>query len=185
VVAASPRQCGVHRELPAHHELLKPVFHLGVGRVIRDSFAAVAHLALGLRELTVYLDDLDPDAPSVIATLTALDSLVLACAEEAAEGPRRLDDHALSVIAALPALEKLTLLNGGYTEHDLQQLGRMRKMRHLHVEREGLTPSMFRFAASMTSLTRLSGLDEFLDDGPMPPADVAQIRAMLPHVIVG
>ncbi len=41
---------------------------------------------------------------------------------------------------------------------------------------------MFRFAAAMPALTRLTGLDEFGDDGPMPPAEVDQVRAMLPHI---
>lgn len=53
---------------------------------------------------------------------------------------------------------------------------------HLHIEREGLTVPMFRFAAAMPALTRLTGLDEFGDDGPMPPAEVDQVRAMLPHI---
>jgi len=44
---------------------------------------------------------------------------------------------------------------------------------------------MFRFATAMPALTRLSGLDEFGDDGPMPPAEVQQVRAMLPHITVG
>jgi hypothetical protein len=39
---------------------------------------------------------------------------------------------------------------------------------------------MFRFTASMPALTRLTGLDEFGDEGPMPPAEVDQVRAMLP-----
>ena len=43
---------------------------------------------------------------------------------------------------------------------------------------------MFRFAADMPALTRLTGLDEFGDEGPMPPAEVDQVRAMLPHIIV-
>jgi hypothetical protein len=38
---------------------------------------------------------------------------------------------------------------------------------------------------SMPGPTRLSGLDEFGADGPMPPAEVARVRAMLPHVPVG
>lgn len=161
------------------------VFDLSVtGKVLVESFAAVAHLAPGLRRLGVYLDDLGPDAPAVIAGLTALESLVLAGEEEAAEGQSRLDDHALSMIAALPALERLTLLDGGYTEHGLRQLRRLPKLRHLHIEREGLTAPMFEFAAAMPALTRLSGLDEFGDDGPMPPAEVARVQAMLTHVIV-
>jgi len=86
------------------------------------------------------------------------------------------------VIADLPALEALSLLGGSYTEHGLQQLRRLRKLRHLHIEREGLSPSMFRFAATMPALTRLTGLDEFGDDGPMAPAEVDQVRAMLPHI---
>ena len=45
-----------------------------------------------------------------------------------------------------------------------------------------LTAPMFRFAAAMPALTRLIGLDEFGDDGPMPPAEVDQVRAMLPHI---
>jgi hypothetical protein len=28
-------------------------------------------------------------------------------------------------------------------------------------------------------------LDEFGDNGPMPPAEVQQVRAMLPHITVG
>jgi len=44
---------------------------------------------------------------------------------------------------------------------------------------------MFRFAATMPALTRLTGLDEFGDDGPMPPAEVDQVRAMLPRISVG
>ena len=31
----------------------------------------------------------------------------------------------------------------------------------------------------------LTGLDEFGDEGPMPPAEVDQVRAMLPRIIVG
>jgi hypothetical protein len=163
------------------------VFDLSVdGEVVPvGSFAAVAHLAPGLQELSVNLDDLGPDAPSVIAELTALQSLALLGAPADEDGHARLDDHALSVVADLPAVESLTLGDGTYTEHGLQQLGRLRTLRHLHVERGGLTASMFRFAATMPSLTRLSGVNEFLDDGPMPPAEIAQLRAMLPHVIVG
>ena len=56
------------------------------------------------------------------------------------------------------------------------------KLAHLHTEREHLTPSIFRFAAHMPALTRLTGLDEFGDEGPMPPADVEQVRATLPHI---
>jgi len=149
-----------------------------------DSFAAVAHLAPGVRRLGVYLDNLGDDAPSVIARLTALESLAL-YGDSAMDEGRRLDDHALSVIADLPALGYLSLLDGSYTEHGLQQLARLPKLRHLQIEREGLTVPMFRFAATMPALTRLTGLDEFGDDGPMPPAEVDQVRAMLPHIIVG
>jgi len=163
------------------------VFDLSMtGGILPASFAAVAHLAPGLRQLSgVYLDDLGDDAPSVIAALTALESLSLSGGPAAEDGPGRLDDHALSVIADLPALEYLSLLDGSYTEHDLRQLGRLRKLRHLHIEREGLTAPMFRFAAAMPALTRLTGLDEFLDDGPMTPAQVDRVRAMLPHISVG
>jgi hypothetical protein len=167
------------RDLPADS-----VFDLNVGGVVPSSFAAVAHLAPGLRDLCVYLDNLGDDAPSVIAHLTALESLALA-GDSAMDEGERLDDHALSMIADLPALEYLSLLDGAYTEHGLQQLRRLPKLRHLHIEREGLTAPMFRFAAAMPALTRLSGLDEFGDDGPMPPAEVDQVRAMLPHIDVG
>jgi hypothetical protein len=95
---------------------------------------------------------------------------------------RRLDDHALSMIADLPALEYLALLDGAYTEQGLRQVVRLPRLRHLHIEREGLTAPMFRFAAAMPALTNLTGLDEFGDDGPMPPAEVDQVRAMLPHI---
>lgn len=156
------------------------------GGMVAASFAAVAHLAPGLRQLSgVYLDDLGDDALSVIAGLTMLESLSLSGGPAAEDGPGRLDDHALSVIADLPALEYLALMDGAYTEHGLRQLRRLPKLRHLHIEREDLTAPMFRFAAAMAALTRLSGLDEFGDDGPMPPAEVAQVRAMLPHITVG
>ena len=169
------------RALPADS-----VFDLSVGGIVPASFAAVAHLAPGLRDLSVYIDDLGAEAPSVIAELTALESLLLAGGSAPEDGPSlRLDDHALSVIAGLPALESLSLLGGSYTEHGLQQLGRLRTLRHLHVEREGLTASMFRFAATMPALIRLTGLAAFGDDGPMPPAEVGQVRAMLPHISVG
>jgi hypothetical protein len=160
------------------------VSDLSVGNVDPGSFAAVAHLAPGLRRLGVYLDNLGADAPSVIASLTALESLAL-FADPATDEGRRLDDHALSMIADLPALEYLALLDGSYTERGLQQLARLPKLRHLHIEREDLTAPMFRFAGAMPALTRLTGLDEFGDDGPMPPAQVDQVRAMLPHIIVG
>jgi hypothetical protein len=133
-----------------------------------------------LRRLGVYLDDLGHGAPSVIARLTALESLAL-YGDSAMDEGRRLDDHALFMIADLPALEDLSLLDGAYTEDGLRQLCRLPKLRHLHIEREGLTASMFRFAAAMPALTRLTGLDEFGDDGPMSPAEVAQVRAMLPR----
>jgi hypothetical protein len=44
---------------------------------------------------------------------------------------------------------------------------------------------MFRFAAAMPALTRLSGLDESGEDGSMSPAEVQQVRARLPHITVG
>jgi hypothetical protein len=167
---------GFIRGLPADG-----VSRLGVGPVVPDSFAAVAHLAPGLRDLNVYLDDLGDDVPLVIAELTALKSLCL-YADSAMDEGRRLDDRALSVIAGLPALEYLALLDGAYTEHGLRQLARLPKLRHLHVEREGLSAPMFRFAAAMPALTKLTGLDEFGDDGPMPPAQVQRVRAMLPRI---
>ena len=160
------------------------VFDLSVGSVHPDSFAAVAHLAPGLRRLGLYLDNLGADAPAVIARLTALESLAL-YGDSAMEEGRRFDDQALSAIAELPALEYLSLLGGSYTEDGLRQLVRLPKLRHLHIEREGLTAPMFRFAAAMPALTRLTGLDEFGDDGPMPPAEVDQVRAMLPNIIMG
>ena len=153
------------------------------GDVVPASFAAVAHLAPGLRHLGVYIDNLGDDAPSVMADLPALESLAL-YGDSAMDEGRLLNDHALSTIADLPALEYLALLDGAYTEHGLRQLRRLPKLRHLHIEREGLTAPMFRFAVAMPALTRLSGLDEFGDDGPMPPAEVQQVRAMLPHIIV-
>jgi hypothetical protein len=157
---------------------------LSVGNVAPGSFAAVAHLAPGLRSLGLYLDNLGDDAPSVIAELTALQSLRL-YGDSAMDEGRRLDDHALSVIADLPALEYLALLDGAYTGHGLRQLVRLPKLRHLHVEREGLTAPMFRFAAAMPALTTLTGLDEFGDDGPMPPAEVQKVRALLPYISLG
>jgi hypothetical protein len=92
------------------------------GDVVRVSFAAVAHLAPGLRGLGVYLDNLGNAASSVIADLTALESLLL-YGDSAVERGRRLDDHALSMIADLPALEYLALLDGSYTEHGLAAAG--------------------------------------------------------------
>jgi hypothetical protein len=159
------------------------VFELSLSDVVPASFAAVAHLAPGLRGLGLFLDDLGDDALSVIAELTALESLRLYGNSLPEDGPSlRLDDHALSAIADLPALEYLALLGGSYTEQGLQQLRRLPKLRHLHIEREDLTAPMIRFAATMPALTRLTGLDEFGDDGPMPPAEVDQVRAMLPHI---
>jgi hypothetical protein len=159
------------------------VADLSLDNVDPDSFAAVTHLAPGLRGLGVYLDNLGEDAPAVIAHLTALQSLALYGASAMDEG-RRLDDHALTAIAGLPDLEYLALLDGVYTARGLRHLARLPRLRHLHIEREGLTAPMFSFAAAMPALTRLSGLDEFGDDGPMPPAEVDQVRAMLPHIIV-
>jgi hypothetical protein len=159
------------------------VSDLSLGDVVPASFAALAHLAPGLRDLSVYIDDLGADAPSVIAELTALERLSLAGNYGPEHGPAlRLDDDALSPIADLPDLESLSLLGGSYTEHGLQQLRRLPQLRHLHIERADLTAPMFQFAASMPALTRLTGLDEFGDDGPMPPGEVQQVRAMLPHI---
>lgn len=96
------------RSLPADS-----VRDLSVGCVVPGSFAAVAHLAPGLRSLGVYLDNLGDDAPSVIAELTALQSLAL-YGDSAMDEGQRLGDHALSVIAGLPALEYLALLDVAY-----------------------------------------------------------------------
>ncbi|HUC22126.1 MAG TPA: hypothetical protein VMA73_05420 [Streptosporangiaceae bacterium] len=161
------------------------VSELQLGDVVPPSFAAVAHLAPGLRNLSVFIDDnLGEDAPSVIAELTALERLSLAGNMVPEDGPSsQLDDHALTAIAELPALEALSLLGGSYTEHGLQQLTRLPKLQHLHLEREDLTAPMFEFAATMPALTRLTGLDEF-GDGPMDPAEFARVRAMLPHISV-
>lgn len=165
------------RGLPANS-----VDDLSVGNVIPASFAAVAHLAPGLRRLGLYIDNLGDDAASVIAQLTALESLALYGDSAIEDGPGLLNDDALSVIADLPDLEYLSLMDGSYTEHGLRQLVRLRKLRHLHIERKDLTAPMFQFAADMPALTNLTGLDEFGDDGPMPPAEFAQVRAMLPHL---
>lgn len=147
------------------------------GDFVPASFAAVAHLAPGLRAMSVYIDELGPEAPSVVAELTGLERLSLAGHADPEDGPSlRPNDHALSVIADLPDLESLALLGGSYTEHGLQQLRRLPKLAHLHIEREDLTASIFRFAADMPALTRLTGLDEFGDEGPMPPAQVEQVR---------
>ena len=159
------------------------VFELSLSDVVPASFAAVAHLASGLRGLGLYIDDLGEDAPSVIAELTALESLRLYGNGDPEDGPSpRLDDHALCAISDLPALDYLALMGGSYTEHGLQQLCHLPTLRHLHIERENLTAPMFRFAAAMPALTRLTGLDEFGEDGPMPPREVDRVRAMLPHI---
>jgi hypothetical protein len=158
------------------------VYSLSVGNIVPASFAAVAHLAPGLLRLDLYIDNLDEAVPSVIANLTALESLALYGDSAIEDGPGLLNDHTLSLIADLPNLEYLSLMDGSYTEHGLRQLIRLPKLRHLHIERAGLTAPMFRFAADMPALTNLTGLDEFGDDGPMPPAEVAQVQAMLPHI---
>jgi hypothetical protein len=160
------------------------VSDLDLGDVIPASFAAVAHLAPGLRDLSVFIDDnLARSAPSVIAELTALQRLWLAGNMLPEDGDSSLlDDDTLAAIAELPALEALSLLGGSYTEHGLQQLTRLPKLQHLHIEREDLTAPMFQFVADMPALTRLTGLDEFGDDGPMPPAELARVRAMLPNI---
>ena len=151
------------------------------GDVLPASFTAVAHLAPGLRRLGLYLDNLGDDAPSVIAEPDG--PAIAGTLRRFSHGRGRpLGDRALSMIADLPALEYLALLDGAYTEQGLRQLLRLPKLRHLHIEREGLTAPMFRFAAAMPALTKLTGLDEFGDDGPMPPAEVDQVRAMLPHI---
>ena len=51
------------------------------------------------------------------------------------------------------------------------------------MEKEGLPPSAFQFAASVPGLTRLTGPDE-IPDRPMTPAGVDQLRGMLPHIRV-
>lgn len=93
-----------------------------------------------------------------------------------------LDDDDLSVVADLPALESLRFLGGSFTEHGLHRLTSLRNLRDLQVEREGLLPAAFEFAASLPRLTRLTGPDE--TDNPMPPAELDQLRRMLPHVSV-
>jgi len=153
------------------------------GEIVPASFAAVAHLAPGLLDLSVFIEYLGEDAPSVIVELTALERLSLTGNMIPEDGPSSLlDDHALSAIAELPALEALTLLGGSYTDGGLRHLTRLPRLQHLHIERPGLTSQMFQFAADMPALTRLTGLDEFGDDGPMPPAEFAQVRAMLPNI---
>jgi hypothetical protein len=151
------------------------------GDIVSASFPAVAHLAPGLRDLSVDLDHLGPEAPSVIAALTALESLSLAGHDD--RPSPRLNDHALTTIAGLPALQMLMLLGGSYTEHGLQQLTRLPRLRHLYIQRDGLTPSMFGFAASMPALTELAGLDED-PDYAWTPVQVEELRAILPHVSV-
>jgi hypothetical protein len=120
-------------------------------RIVPASFGAVAHLAPGLRHL----------------------SLTLNC----------MDDDAVAVVAGLPALESLQIYGGSFTDQGMQQLGRLRNLRDLHIEEEGLTACAFRFAASMPALIRLTGPDETLDE-PMDPAELDKLRRMLPHVSV-
>jgi hypothetical protein len=68
-----------------------------------------------------------------------------------------LDNDALAVVAELLALESLQLYLGSFTE---RRLGRLQNLRDLHIERAGVPPSAFRFAASMPKLTRQAGPDE-------------------------
>jgi hypothetical protein len=164
------------RDLPADS-----VYDLSVAGVVPASFGAVAHLAPGVRRLSLYIDNLDENVPSVLAKLTALESLAIYADSAIEDGPGLLNDDALAAIADLP-LEYLSLMDGSYTEHGLRQLVRLPKLRHLHIERADLTAPMFRFAADMPALTNLTGLDEFGDEGPMPPAEVARVQAMLPHI---
>jgi hypothetical protein len=86
---------------------------------------------------------------AVLAGLQGLESLALLGGDASVEGPQRLNDQALAVVAGLPGLESLTLLDGTYTEADVAQLGRLPQLRRLCIEREGLTPLMFRFATAM------------------------------------
>ena len=171
------------RDLPADS-----VSSLSLTDVVPASFAAVAHLAPGLRDLSVFIDDLGADAPAVIAELMALESLDLAGHNPLFPGDeptsQRLDDHALSAIANLPALESLTLLGGSYTERGLRELTRLVTLRRLEIEREGLTAPMFRFAAALPALTELDWLDSSRGYGPTPPAEIERVRAMLPHISV-
>lgn len=119
--------------------------------IVRASFPAVAHLAPGLRDLSITTD--------------------------------WLDDNALSLIADLSVLESLQLYGGSFTEHGLQRLSHLRNLRLLHIEKEGLPPSAFRFAASMPGLTQLTGPDE-IPGNPMTPAEVDELRRMLPRISV-
>jgi hypothetical protein len=94
-----------------------------------------------------------------------------------------LDDQALSVVADLPALESLQLYGGSFTADGLQRLARLQNLQDLHIEKQGLPPSAFRFAASMPGLTRLTGPDE-IPGSPMTPAELEQLRGMLPRIRV-
>jgi hypothetical protein len=64
-----------------------------------------------------------------------------------------------------------------------QQLSRRPGLRHLHIEQDGLAPSMPGFAAAMPALTEVEGMDEY-PGNPRAPAEAEQLRAALPHVSV-
>jgi hypothetical protein len=86
------------------------ILELSLSDVVPASFAAVAHLAPGLRGLDLFLDDLGDDAPSVIAELTALEYLCsrtsawtdhTAIAGTRFGQPRRAQSHQRSLRCAL------------------------------------------------------------------------------------
>lgn len=91
-----------------------------------------------------------------------------------------LSDDALEYISQLTGLTYLQTFDNNFTNEGVQVLVRLQMLESLYLEEESLTVEALKFAPKLPHLRRLG-----LQDVPLQPGQLAELRAALPGVDVG
>jgi hypothetical protein len=91
-----------------------------------------------------------------------------------------LGDAALSHIARLTNLMYLQTYDNNSTDEGVQQLVTLQQLQHLYLEEQTLTARAFAFAFDLPLLRRLG-----LQDVPVTPGELSELRRRMPRVDIG
>lgn len=134
-----------------------------------------------------FLDDLPKDCIECVHLGPCVDSESVRFLALLAPGLRRLNvpgtglsDDSLEHISRLTGLTYLQTYDNVFTDDGVQILARLQMLESLYLEEESLTAAAFRFASALPRLRRLG-----LQDVPIQPDQLAELRASLPGVDVG
>lgn len=133
-----------------------------------------------------FLADVGPNSLHVLSFDRVVEPSIEAVATQAGSLRRiylqdsELSDRALAVIARLTELRFFQSWGNRFTDEGVSQLSSLVNLRHLYLEEATLTLAAFSFVTHLPALEDLG-----VQDVPLTPDELEQLRQQLPNVRVG